>query len=118
MSFKSDALKPLTSRVAVRGIFDAAETLAATKTLTKRDGQFLKLDPGGANRDVVLPAVGRDDHGYFFFIGNAADNAEDLVVKNAADTSVATVNQNEAGVLYVDAAGAWQLWGVVGFGAT
>lgn len=66
-------------------------TLAGNVTLTKRSPQLLKLDPGGAGRDVTLPAV---ENGLWFEIANAADAAETLTVKNAAGSTIVAIPQN------------------------
>lgn len=71
----------------------AVEVLAAARTLTAEDAQFLGLDPGGAHRDVILPAEGAS-LGDWFVIRNDADAAENLVVRNSADdATIATVGQ-------------------------
>jgi hypothetical protein len=84
------------------------ETLTGTFTLTKQSATFQKLDPGGASRNVVLPAI---DPAYGpFLIENTADAAENLVVK-APDgtTTIATLARGEAAWLMVDTDGtdAW-----------
>ena len=71
------------------------ETLAANKTLTILDPKFQRLDPGGANRDVTLPDEVAGD-GLSFRITNAADAAENLVIKKSNGSAVFTLNQNEA----------------------
>lgn len=83
------------------------ETLTGAATLTKLSAQNQRLDPGGASRNVTLPAVSSDDDGYWFHFDNAADANESLVVKNAAGTTIITVLQNGHGDVYVDSAGAW-----------
>lgn len=111
----SEVLGRLVNRVAIPF---ASETLAAAKVLTKLDRQLRKIDPGGAARNVDLPAVTKDDQGYWFFLGNATSAAELLTVRNAAGATIATINQSEAGIVYVDAAGAWQVFGVLTYSAT
>jgi len=118
MGYPNETGRRLTYRLALAGAFDAAETLAAAKTLTKRDGHFLRFDPDGSARDITLPAVTPDDEGDFYVIGNTAGGAENLVIKNAAGSTVVTVNQSEAGVVYVDSAGAWQVFGVLTYAAS
>ena len=80
----------------------AAETLAGTKTIGDADGQILKLDPNGSARDVLLPAEGNvDPAGRMYAIVNAADAAENLVVKDDSGTdTIATISQNEAALVY------------------
>lgn len=112
MSFDSSTLGALTARVALRGGWDVA-VLTGTQALTKKSGNLQELDPGGAARDVTLPAVTRQDDGYFFFISNTGEGAEDLTVKDAAAATIATVKAGEVGVVFVDSAGAWQSYALV-----
>ena len=110
MAAKSQALQVITGNVALRGGV-AAETLAATKTLTLADAQFQALDPGGAGRTVTLPDVELAAYdGYLFVISNTADAAEALTIKDADANTIAAPGQNEAAVVYVSAAGAWTLF--------
>ena len=71
------------------------ETLADNKTLTVEDAQLQKLDPDGSARDISLPAEASST-GVAFRIVNAADGAENLVVKDDGASTIATLNQNEA----------------------
>jgi hypothetical protein len=93
------------------------ETLAAGRTLTHSDAQYIGLDPGGAHRNVVLPAPRK---GSYFFIFNRADAAENLVVQQAdASTTCATINQNEMAIVFCaaddedDADDAWSLMAII-----
>lgn len=76
-------------------------TLDAALTLDDTYPSLLKLDPGGANRNVTLPAIATSE-GVFLWIVNAADAAENLVVKNAAADTIGTINQNEEGIFFCD----------------
>ena len=71
-------------------------TLAGTHTLTFDSTTIQALDPGGSSRDVTLPAEA-ESTGLVFLIQNTADAAENLVVKNVAGTTIATVAQDESG---------------------
>lgn len=82
-------------------------TLTGNITLTNQYRRILKLDPGGAARDVTLGADAAQPGAYYRFI-NAADAAENLVIKNAAGTTIATVNQNEEAIV-IRSGGAWVL---------
>lgn len=115
MGFLTEGMRKLTHRLGFQGAFDSS-TATGNVTLTKLSGQLQKIDPGGSARDVTLPAVTPTDSGYFFEICNAADAAENLVVKNAAGSTIVTINQNEQARVYVTSAGAWALWGVSSFG--
>lgn len=72
-----------------------SEVLAAARTLTAEDAQFMAFDPDGAHRNVILPVEG-ESLGDWFAIRNDADAAENLVVRNSADdTTIATVAQGQ-----------------------
>jgi hypothetical protein len=86
--------------VGIKGIFHSA-TLTGNLTLDNTYPSLLKLDPGGAHRDVTLDAIATHE-GLYRRIVNAADAAENLVVKNPAGATIATVNQNEQGEFYDD----------------
>jgi len=74
------------------------ETLAATKTFTDTDEPLHYLDPGGASRDVNLPAEASTNNP--FVIVNQADAAENLVVKSDAPATIVTVGQSQIGILW------------------
>ena len=60
------------------------ETLAAARTLTLEEierYQFFAFDPGGAARNLVLPAEGESE-GAVLFISNEADAAEIITIQN------------------------------------
>ena len=77
------------------------ETLAGAKSIGDDDAMILKMDPDGAARDVNLPAEGDiDPAGRMYWIVNAADAAENLVVKNDGGDIIATINQNESAFVY------------------
>jgi hypothetical protein len=76
------------------------ETLSGEKSLTKLSPSLLMLDPGGAGRDINLPAVA-DSVGLVFFLSNEADGAEVLTVKEGA-TTIVTPTQDEACILWCD----------------
>lgn len=82
-----------------------ALTLAAAVTLDVTYPSLLGLDPGGAARDVTLDAP----VGQVRLIVNKADAAENLVVKNAAAATIATLNQNETGLFYGSRSDGWKL---------
>lgn len=83
------------------------ETLTGNRTVTFADANVLRLDPGGAARDVTMPAEA-DCGGMIYEIINAADAAENLVIKNDGGSTIATVNQNEMCKIVCDGS-AWSL---------
>jgi len=73
-----------------------AATLTGALTLDATYPNLLALDPNGADRNVTLDAPPSDVQ-VLRTIVNTADASEDLVVKNAAGTTIATVRQYEEG---------------------
>lgn len=69
------------------------ETLSGDKTVSYTDAAIQVLDPGGAGRNVDLPA---DSVGQAFLVVNTADAAEDLTVRDADDNTIHAVSQDEA----------------------
>jgi len=71
-----------------------SETLAGAKTIALTEAQYQRLNPDGANRNVTLPA---EEHnvGLWYCILNTATTAFNLVVKNDAAATIATVNKGE-----------------------
>lgn len=78
----------------------AVTTLAGNLTLVDTDGAIQNLDPGGASRNVTLPAESTANH--TFVIINSADAAEDLTVKNDAGTTIAIVGYAQLATFYPD----------------
>ena len=83
-------------------------TLAADLTLSEKDAPVLIIDPGGASRNILLPAEASSVD-LVFIIVNTADAAEDLVVKeDSGVTTIATVNgsvggtANQRGIFHCD----------------
>lgn len=66
----------------------------AADTGVLKAARFMKLDPGGAGRNVTLAAT-LHSKGRHIRICNAADAAESLTVKNSGATNIAVLNQNE-----------------------
>lgn len=86
-------------------------TLAANMTLTAQYRRYLKLDPGGSARDVNLPAEATSN-GLSFEIANAADAAENLVVKDDGGSTIVTIGQNEKASVHCDGS-AWYHMGII-----
>jgi len=89
------------------------ETLTGARVLTAAevsDNLTLALDPGGAARNVDLPATSTDLAGQEFVIINTADAAEALTVRlTGGGATVATIDQNEHAILrcFSATAGSW-----------
>lgn len=84
-----------------------AATLTGNVTLDATYPEICKLDPGGSARDVTLDSESLTK-GLYRRIVNAADAAENLVVKDADGNTIGTINQNEQGE-FVNEDGAWTL---------
>lgn len=90
------------------------ETLADDKVLVDADAAIQFLDPGGAAREVELPAEGNDNHP--FLIVNTADAAEALTVKDDSGGTIGTVARDEA-KLFVSNGSVWRQLTTGGVGA-
>lgn len=78
------------------------QTLSGNLTLSDSDARIQSIDPGGSGRDVTLPA---ESDGDWWVIGNRADAAEDLTVKDDGGGTIATVNQDDVGYFVSDGTG-------------
>lgn len=87
------------------------ETLGANKTLVDSDVKHQRLDAGGGARDVILPAE-EGSTGREFWIWNASDASENLVVKDDAAATIGTLNQNEMGC-FVCTGSAWLVCNII-----
>lgn len=86
-------------------------TLSDDMVLTAQYRRYLKVDPGGAARDVTLPAEATSN-GLAFEITNAADAAEALTVKDDSGATIVTIAQNEKAEVHCDGS-AWYHTGIV-----
>ncbi len=77
------------------------ETLTGDRVLTHDDTKLQLIDPGGASRNLDLPAE-EESAGLTFFIKNQADAAEDLTVRDDAAATVVTISQNEGAIVWCD----------------
>ena len=95
----------------VGGAYSA--TLSGDLVVTVKHPMILKLDPGGATRDLTLEAEAGCP-GRVRWIVNAADvGGENLLVKeDSGVTTIATINQNESAVVYCDGTN-WTLIAIV-----
>lgn len=80
-------------------------TLSGAATLDFASTRVQIMDANGSSRNVTLPAVATST-GYEFFIKNSSTTAVNLVVKNAAASTIVTVAQNESAYVWCDGA-AW-----------
>lgn len=95
------------SAVDIQGTFNVRsvnrETLSGDKTIATGDAQVHSIDCGGSARNVDLPAEATGVGPYF--IANRSDNAEAITVRDDADSTLVTANQNETAVAICDGTG-------------
>ena len=107
----------------VRGALFAAKggytelTLTGGITLDDTYPTFLGLDPDGA-RTIVLDgaaaaAADAAISGMLRVVFNRASGAENITVDDAAGNTIATLNQNDAGIFYHDPDTGWALVAVL-----
>jgi len=91
------------------------ETATGDIQMTAKSSQFLRIDPGGASRNVDLPGPDEglaDNNGRQYMIVNTADAAEDLTVRDPSGATVAVISQNERCSFIGTGAAAWQHLGI------
>jgi hypothetical protein len=84
--------------------FSVLETLGAHRTLTQAEvnaADIFTFDPGGAARNLVLPAEA-DNAGVVLYVNNAADAAEILTIQDDSPATVCTPTQNESAIVWCD----------------
>lgn len=85
-------------------------TASGTVTLDSSYGNFMKIDPGGAGRTVLLPP---ESSGAWFYIQNTADASETLTVKEDSNTTtIGSLAQNKAAIFVCDGT-AWHIMGIL-----
>ena len=78
------------------------ETLSGTRTLTVAEVTaytIMSFDPGGAARNLDLPAEA-SCAGQILMISNEADDAEVITIRDDATATICTPTQNEAALLF------------------
>lgn len=99
-------VNPFKALFGLDGLFQN-DGAAANVTLGDTYPSIWKYDPTGGNRDVTLDPE-ETSKGLVRLIVNAADAAENLVVKDDSPATIATLNQNEAGLFHCNGT-AWSL---------
>ena len=72
-------------------LYQNTETLTGSKTLVIGDYAVQRLDPGGADRDVTLPAEATATNLAFWIFNDADASGEDLTIKNDTPATVVTL---------------------------
>ena len=66
-------------------------TLTGNRTLNGTSAHFQSLSPSGADRNLVLPALGVNGHGQWYIVRNTGATYNLVVKKSDGSTTVATV---------------------------
>ena len=82
----------------IDGLVQTGITLDGAFTVTKAYPSIIKVDPGGAGRDVTLEAEA-DSKGLVRVIINMADAAESLTVKDDAGSTICVIAQNQLAIV-------------------
>ncbi len=69
-------------------------TLSGNITLSERDGRYHVLNNGGSARDVTFFAATPENKGRVDYVYNSGGGANNLVVKDSAGSTLATLAQN------------------------
>lgn len=113
-NFKTEGNRALLWPLRIIGLA-GDDTLTGDVVLTAKASQLLRLDPGGASRNVDLPGATEgltNSDGASYLILNTANAAEDLTVRDPAGATVAVISQNER-ALFVGLGGeAWAHMGI------
>ena len=104
MAHKTGGYKPLTYQLRLLDGVDIPAALAGDLVLTRKSGNIQILDPGAGNRNVDLP-VEAESNGLAFLVRHSGA-ANDLVVRNPAAGTVATVTIGLAALVVCDGS-AW-----------
>lgn len=93
--------------MAHKHMVDPSSPRTATGTVTLTASEVLtytvfSIDPGGAGRNVDLPAASSTYAGVELRIANTADAAEVLTIRDGGSATVCTPTQNEDAVLWCD----------------
>jgi len=113
MVYEKISIKPGEGEPTLLSTSTLAETLSTHRTILQAEIDAytsIALDPGGAARNVKLPAEATSA-GAFLFIVNTADNAEVLTVQDDTPATVGTPTQSEGIMLWCDGT-TWR--GIVG----
>jgi hypothetical protein len=80
------------------------EVLSGHRTLTQAEvdeNNMFTFDPGGAARNLVLPAEA-DNAGIILFVHNASDDTEILTIQDDTPATVCTPTEGETAIVACD----------------
>ncbi len=112
MSYLTTNRKPLTYQLQLRRGIDTVAALTGTLQLTDKSSNFLRLDPGAANRELRMPASNRD--GVVFWITHVGA-ANNLLLKDSAGVDiqgVTVVLTPGQATMVVSEGGTWRHMGI------
>lgn len=105
--------KPLTFQLQMRRGVDTVAVLTATLQLTDTASNFLRLDPGGADREVRMSATNRDGVPLWITHVGAANN---LLLRDSTGAAISGVTTQLApgqATIVVNEGGTWKHMGIV-----
>lgn len=88
--------------------FPKVQTLTGTYQVLDNDPDYLALDPGGAARNVDLPAATAANNGRMFVIVNTADAAEAITVRAFGGGSTIVTLAQFTSALVMNMGGTWR----------
>lgn len=106
----TSAARVLTGRVQLRRAAGSG-TLTGAYVATVGDSYVVALDPGGAARNVTLPAAA---DGRWQLVRNTADADERLTVLDPDGSTVVAIIPAESGALFMCENSTWRLYGYLG----
>ena len=104
MVYETISIKPGPGQPTLLSTSTLSETLTGHRTITQAEIDAYTtfvFDPGGAVRNVILPAEAKTP-GRFLFIVNASDDTEVMTVQDDAAATVGTPTEGEAIMLWCD----------------
>jgi hypothetical protein len=106
MAFEYDQFNPEKVRYPVAEVNGVdIRTLSGDITLSERDGRMHVLNNGGAARNVTFFAVTGENKGRIDCVYNSGGGVFNLVVKDSAGSTLATLAQNTSAWFASNAAG-------------
>ena len=109
--FRTSGRKPLTYQFQIRRGVETPAVLTATLQLTDRSSNFLRLDPGAANREVRMPASNRD--GMVFWIQHVGPS-NNLELRDSTGATIGTTSDMvpAKATICVNEGGTWKHMGI------
>lgn len=105
MAYRGTGKRKLSAQVAFDGGVESS-TLTGAVTLTGKSANWQIMDPDGVDRTITLPATDLTNEGVVFGFRNSG-TAGNLIIANAASSTILTLNPGESGAVGCNATPAW-----------